>query len=242
MPDYLPRREGARVAFARQLAGALVHSPGDYGVSALEAEAYRALWEQTAQAWRVSQTPMTRTAGTVQTKDQMLAELVKQTREVVARIRGYLSTAEHAAGQGELLTRVGLKVTSRSRRVLRVPGRLPVVSVLPRVDGQVEVRVTDPAHPERRARPRGVRSLMVMCRVQSAGTGQWSGWRFEGASGRMRFKLAYPRGAAAGDRLQVSVRWSSPSGVMGPGSVPGEVVLPPKYAMRAGEASGRRAA
>lgn len=239
MPDYLPRREGDRVAWAGRLAGALVASPEDYGVTLADATAYADLHAAAAEAWRVSRTPSTRTPTTIRAKDQSLAVLITQTRSMVGKVRGYLGLREQAATRATRLSTIGLKVPNKSRRVLRVPGRLPRVAVYPTVKGLVEVVVVDPVHSARRAKPRGVGGLMVYSRWRKA-EGPWTRWMFEGGQTQMRFELAYPKGAQAGDQLEVAVRWASPTCKLGPASTPAGLVLPPKYAMRMDE--GRRAA
>lgn len=242
MPDFLPRREGDRVLFAQRMSAELVASPADYGVPLAEAEAFGEVVAQAAAAWRVSQTPRTRTVATVREKDERLAEMVRQTREMVRRVRGQLGVMASGSDQAARLSRLGLRVASKSRRRLRVPGRLPRVRLSPTVRGRVEVEVIDPAHLQRRSTPRGVYSLAVFCRWRSGAGGPWTRWVFECVSTRMQFELGYPEGSGVGDRLQVTVRWMSQTGEMGPEASPGEVELPPRYAMRMDEASVTKAA
>jgi len=242
MPDYLPRREGDRVAWAGRLAGVLVASPGDYGFTAGEAGAFGAQAASAAQAWQVSQSPGTRTATTVRVKDAALKELTEQARSLVRRLRAYLALSEQARVRGARLAAVGLRVPSLSRRALALPASVPSVWLVPTFEGTIRVRVSDPARATSRAKPRGVGRLVVFGQVYSQASGTWSAVRFLRHSTKMDFELDYPAGAAAGDLLAVSVRWCNATGKMSQASTPVQLALPPRYGVRLGGLDGRRAA
>lgn len=232
MPDYLPRREGGRVEFARQLSRALVDSPGAYGVSPPEAEAYRSLYEQAAEAYRISRVPSTRTAVTVRAKDNALGALVKETRLLVRRVRAYVETAGNAEGRAVRLSRVGLRETSRSRARLRVPAAPPNLWVSPTMGGGLRLEVRDPAHAQRKAMPRGAMLVEVHVRVRPRGAADWLPWRKWLAERLTAFEVDTPPGARSGDTVELAVCWLSPTCEAGPTSLPVRIELGPVYAMR----------
>lgn len=230
MPDYLPRQEAKRVAFAGQLAKHLLASPGVYGVTPTEAAAYQALYEQAAAAYRVSQTPGTRTVVTVRAKDQQLAALVKETRRRVKMLRVHLNKASHAGERSAKLAAVGLRPANPSRARLRVPGDPPHLYLAPTMSGGIEVTVRDAAHPQRKAMPRGAMMVQVHVRIPrkaadaaaapgsadgstsgesgsegltSGGSGGWRLWQIRGVTG---FEVGAPPWARPGGRA-TGWRW-----------------------------------
>ncbi len=242
MPDYLPRREGDRVAWAGRLAMVLVASPEDYGLTAGEVAAFEAQYEAAAEAWHISQAPGTRTTTTVQDKDAMVEALTVKTRSLVARLRAYLALKSHSQVRGTRLSAVGLRLPSASRRALALPESLPSVWMMPTFKGTIQVRVRDTARSFARAKPRGVRSLIVLGQLYTKESGAWSALTFLRNSTQMDFELDYPSGAAAGDLFAVSVRWCSASGQMSQASTPAQMPLPPQYGVMIPNLVSRHAA
>lgn len=232
MPDYLPRQEGKRVAFAAQLSKHLRASPGAYGVTPPEAEAFHALYEQAASAYQVSQTPSLRTAVTVRAKDDALAALVQETRLVVRRLRAYMETRGNAEGRAALLSRVGLRETSRSRARLRVPVAPPNLYLMPTMQGGLHLTVRDAAHPQRKAMPRGAMMVEVHVRVRPRGAADWLPWRKWLAERLTAFEVDTPPEARSGDTVELGVCWISPTCEAGPTSLPVQIELGPVYSMK----------
>ncbi|XAL99279.1 hypothetical protein OT109_17070 [Phycisphaeraceae bacterium D3-23] len=235
MPDYLPRQEGKRIAFAAQLAKHLLASPETYGVTPPEAEAFHTLYEQAAAAYRVSQTPAMRTAVTVRAKDEALAALVKETRRRVKLVRAFLITAEHAGDRTKRLAAIGLRPVNPSRARLRVPSAPPHLFLMPTMQGGLRLTVRDAAHPQRKAMPRGAMMVYVHVRIQPTGSGEWSAWRRWQVMGVTESEVTAPPWARPGDRVEVAVCFASPTCVRGPMSLPVSIVLGPVYSMRVGK-------
>ena len=138
-------------SFAPQIA----LDPEVLGITAAMAQAVTSAAALYSQKLQEARAPDTRSKPAIQAKRDALESLKQAVRPVVAILR----TNENVSD--ETRVELGLKVADGTKTPVAVPATPPMVDVMPTGLLSARAVVRDPADPDRRAKPRGVKSILV---------------------------------------------------------------------------------
>jgi hypothetical protein len=223
--DFFPRKDGAFVGWSAALRRNIVADPQAYGIDEQRAAQCAQLDDELSQAYSRAASPITRTAGAVQAKNDA--------RRACERAVRYLSHAVKAA-QGtagvpvENVLALGLNPRDRGGRhaILRAPETAPGVWI-ESVDGRrVTVHVFDKDVPGRRRRPRGAKSALLLSFIGQVPPPATDGWTLCGMMAKPKKTITFGSNLPPGTRVWFQARWASPTGEWGPLSNPIDTNLP----------------
>ena len=205
--------------FARTIGG---ESAPLYGLSADQAGEYQTTQQRFATAYADWHNPATHTPIQRALKDESLLRLRNVTASLVAVCEAWPQMTD--------AKREALKIPLRDRNTTAavLPAAAPTATVVLTGPESVLVQVRNPAEPDRAAKPRGVKSVVVLVAFTSDGnepamaTGQWPVCRI---SGKTTIDLMWPN-MPADQTAWVACYWLSSRNQVGPISRPQSIRLP----------------
>ena len=205
--------------FARTIGG---ESAPLYGLTKEQTDEYQIKQQRFATAYAAWHNPATHTPIQRALKDESLSDLRDATASLVAVCEAWPQMTD--------AKREALKIPLRDRAPTPavLPAAAPAATVLLTGPESVQVQVRDPAHPDRVARPRGVKSVVILVAFTADGgepalaTDQWPVCKI---SGRTTADLMWPN-MPADQTAWVACYWLSTRNAVGPISRPQSIRLP----------------
>lgn len=211
MPGYLPQRDADLDVWALNFSTLITAAPATYGLVAADATAISNAFNSWHAAFLAATNPSTRTAGTVATKNIQKANLLTVVRGYAATIR-----ANRAVTDASKMN-LGLHVRDTSPTPNPPPSTRPVLAIARMMQGTQEVRATDEATPNRRARPIGSAGLLLYRAVGTTPVNDPEGSTFLTFVGKTSVNSQF----APADNGKVATyfaRWTNSKGEVGPWS------------------------
>ena len=192
------------------------------GVPVALAGAMRGAAEAFGERLAVARAPETQGKAATARKNDALESLKLACRRVVARIDGNLDLPDAER------VRLGLKPFDRTPTPATAPARAPTLGLLLTGPTSVRALVRDPADPDRLAKPKGVRSIVVLAALTDEGEAPPSdpaAWTLLGQQGRSNFDLSWPE-LTAPKTVWVTCHWVTTRNEASPSAPPAKLVLP----------------
>jgi hypothetical protein len=155
MSGYLPQRDADLDTWALNFSSLITAAPATYGLAPPDAVAIATAYNTWHNAYLAASNPSTRTQATVATKNLQKANLLSVVRGYAATIR-----ANRAVSDASKIN-LGLNVRDTTPTPVPPPATRPVLAIARMTQGAMEVRATDEATPNRRARPNGAAGLLL---------------------------------------------------------------------------------
>lgn len=213
MPDFLPRRESELSHWARNFVQLISASPEDYGVSVEAADALAAAHAAFATQYVLAMEPQTRTSPVVVAKNDAMAAMIVQVREVAALVRVTCSKTP------EKLVQLGLRVKEGRGPRIAVPGDAPLLKIKSVQGRRVTITLRD-ANASHRRKPDSVVGSSVYCFVGDEPPVLVDEWTCRGHFTVNTIELGFPETLAPGTKVWFTACWLSPRLKQGPGSAP----------------------
>ena len=219
MPDFLPRREAELVQWLGRFGRAVADDPARVGVPREMAERLVDLQRSYAAAYANCQNATRRTPTELEAKDGLRAAAAELARGVAAIVRAH-------PGMNDV-TKIELGLKPRKKKVRQIPA--PDVSPSVRVESAftqtIRLRLVGTTSTGRCGKPIGADGAMVFLLLEDGCSPDEGGrWQFAGMVGRALSDFTVPRRFTErlrfGDTVWIAVRWQSPTGELGPMSVP----------------------
>jgi len=211
--SYLPNRDSDLDAWLLNFSTLITASPTSYGLVTSDATAIAAANASWHAAYLAATNPTTRTHSTVSTKNTQKAN-------VIGVVRGYAATIRaNRAVSDALKINLGLHVADHQPTPVPPPSTVPVLAIAQMRQGLQEVRATDEATPNSRARAVGSAGMLLFRFVGVAPVNDPSQAQFLAFTGKTDFTCTY----ASGDNGKTATyfaRWTNAKGEMGPWSQP----------------------
>ena len=155
MRDGIPTEDRACLDWLGAFSQHLTATPSAYGVSPADALNMAGRVAAFSAAWAVAVNKATRTEGTIQARRQAKTQAVSLARLFVRQIKadaGVTDPAKRDAG-------IALPKTDRTPAAL--PTTAPALLLVGAVKGSMTLNYRDAMSPERRAKPVGIKALML---------------------------------------------------------------------------------
>lgn len=153
--DYLPTRLSDLRTWADNFAGLISGDPTSYGLTAGNATTIQSAVDAFGAAYTLGTDPLTRTTATVAAMRVARVSMTQTIRQFAAIIRANPSiTAMQLAG-------LGLTVKDTEPSPIPAPATFPLIDVLNATPGRHELRYSDSASPDSRAKPFGAIGLQL---------------------------------------------------------------------------------
>lgn len=207
--DYIPSKDEDLRAWANNFQTKLAAAPSTYGADSYAATDVTAAYTAFAAALTAATNPSTRTASTVQTKDDKRANLVTQLRKWSAVAQSFPAITPTN------LQDLGLTVRDTTPAPVPAPSTQPVVSIEKYLPNQHQLRIVDSATPTSRAKPAGAKFAEVYVKRGTTPPASIADCTFAGPASRFLFSASHPP-ADAGKTAYYLTRWINAKGEPGP--------------------------
>lgn len=211
MSGYLPQRDAELDTWALNFSTLITAAPATYGLSAPDGVAIATAYNTFHTAYLAATNPSTRTQAAVETKNLQKANLLNVVRGYAATIR-----ANRAVTNANKMN-LGLHVRDTTPTPVPPPATRPVLAIGRMTQGSMEVRATDEATPNRRARPNGAAGLLLYRAVGTTAVNDPSEATFLTFVGKPEALSTF----APADNGKVATyfaRWTNSKGEVGPWS------------------------
>jgi hypothetical protein len=220
--EQMLRREAALLTWSGEFARTIAAAPTDYGLSVEEATAYGTTQTRFADAYAAWHNPATHTPVNRALKDEAKTTLVNSTRSLVDVCQAWPQMTD--------AKREALKIPVRDRRptAVTLPAAAPTTTTMLTGPESLRVIVRDAADENRRAKPRGVKSVVVLVSFTSEGkepTLPVDQWPVAQISGKTTVDLMWPN-MPADQTAWVACYWLSTRSTRGPISQAQSIRLP----------------
>lgn len=211
MPHYLPARDADLDVWALNFSTLITAAPATYGLVAADATAISNAFNSWHAAFLAATNPSTRTQGTVATKNIQKANLLTVVRGYAATIR-----ANRAVTDANKMN-LGLHVRDTQPTPIPPPVTRPVLAIARLEQGAMQLRATDEATPNRRARPVGSAGMLLFRAIGTAPVNDPGDATFLTFVGKTEAMSTF----APADNGKVATyfaRWTNSKGEVGPWS------------------------
>lgn len=219
---FLPLSDAALLNWLNNASSVLTASPATYGSNLEAAATFAAVVTAYADAYATANEVSTRTKVTVADKDSARKAAKEAARQMASVAYGQ---AGITAGQ---LTAIGLTVKDTTPSPVPVPTTIPNVTLMLTGPQTMRVLARDPASETSRAKPAGVRQIMVQVYESTGGTtppSDLSQWPGATPYGRTTIDLYFAEMIETTD-VWVSCYWMNSRNERGPSSEPMSLRLP----------------
>ena len=211
MPDFLPRRDGAMLDWARNFYRAVGDVPGHYGVPAAQLDEALAALSVYAAAVATLRTPETQAPPFYAAKHAARRRLEAATRAVVRLVRANAEGVEET-GQVDVLFGMGLRPRAARRRRVAPPVEPPTVGLTVSDGGWIDAAVgaaTVGTGGRRRGRPGGAAYALLFVHYGPTPPMETGGWQYLAAASRGTLRFTPPAHEPAGTGVWVVACWVS---------------------------------
>lgn len=160
--DYIPSRDPMLDEWADNFSAKLTASPVLYGLVPAEAAQIRALFDDFHGQFVTAIDPATRTAGAVAAKDATKAQMLQLMRLYAQRIK------RNAGLDEDDILALGLHLDDLTKTRREAPATQPLLSIVAATPFQHTLSVRDAAAPNKRAKPFGSKSCLIVGNVIDA--------------------------------------------------------------------------
>ncbi len=214
MPDFLPSRAADLVTWSTNFSTKITAAPTTFGLTAAQATAFAALHTAFATAFQTAQNPDTRSPTNIVAKDQAMASLKANARQLAGIVQKFPATTD------EQRSELGLTVPDVDPSPVPVPGSAPGLSVQTVSGRTVRIRLKDTANPDRRGKPAGVSGAAVFSYVGAQPPEDISAWKFEGNTSRTIIDVVFPVTVPPFSRVWLTAFWFNDRKQSGPATSP----------------------
>jgi hypothetical protein len=211
MSNYLPSRDADLDIWALNFSTLIAAAPITYGLVAADATAITNAFNSWHTAFLAATNPATRTVATVATKNI-------QKRNLLGVVRGYAATirVNRAVTDANKLA-LGLHVRDTGPTPVPAPATKPVLSIARMTQGAQEIRATDEATPNKRAKPAGSAGLLIYRAIGTAPINDPEAATFMAFVGKPGIESSFTH-ADNGKVATYFARWTNSKGEVGPWS------------------------
>lgn len=211
--SYIPRAQGAALAWLQTFAGGIAADPALYGVTPAEAATLEAVIADFAAAYAAAEDPARRTPVTVAIKDEARRVAEATAAHYYMRIK----TSEGITDPDKIA--LGVRPLNRGRTERTCPASSPALYVLGCVPGGHELACRDSMQGEGMGKPFGAAAVEIFSALAPAPVRDPAEARYRGSATRSRFTVTYDH-AADGLVATYFARWTDRRGGTGPWSLP----------------------
>jgi hypothetical protein len=213
MPDFVPSRDPALLAFGADYSAQITAAPTSLGLTAAIATELASRQAAFAAALAASTNPATRGGSTVQAKNTAKASLVAYIRQTARTIQGTPTVTDQQKYD------LGLTIRNAHPSPVPPPAHAPVLAVKS-VTGRVVKFTLRDATSERRGKPAGVSGATVLSYVGATPPDALGSWKFEGSTGKTTVEVQFPLSVAPGSKVWLIALWFNPRKQDGPACNP----------------------
>lgn len=218
MRSYIPQRESLLKAWAINFAALITAAPETYGLSAGNATTIQDSVDDFSDAYDLANNPATRTGPTVSDKDAKRVFMLQIVRPFSQQVRN------NSGVSNENKLALGLTIRDTVPTPIAAPVTQPLLSILAATPLEHTIRFSDAASPDKRAKPFGVKGLLLFRFVGDNAPADYSDWHFVGLATKNPFPSSFASGDAT-KRAQYVARWVNGNGKVGPWSAVSEAVV-----------------
>ncbi|MEM8782526.1 MAG: hypothetical protein AAGE65_06660 [Planctomycetota bacterium] len=211
--SYLPFREAELLTWTETFGSLIAATPGDYGLTEGQAQAYAMARQAFAEAYQTANEPLTRSPGNVEIKNTKKDALIEETRKLV-RI------CQAAPGMNDDKRRaLGITVPDTSRTPVPPPEVAPAMDVVSVEGRTVHLRLREASTGKRR-KPDGVYSATIMKYVGGSIPTELDDWVLVGSDTRLDTSVEFPDSLTPGTKVWFTAFWLNRRAESGPMCVP----------------------
>jgi len=188
-------------------------TPTAYGLVAAQAISYAAVNAIYQTTYTTAITPVTRTKGAVEAKNQAKVNLKAAASDLAKIIDG----TPTVTNQQKIDLGLSIRFTPSPIPAPSVRPGMDIVSVANRT---VKVHIHDSASSTKRGKPAGTTAAWVYSFVGAEYPADPTAWNFEGSTTRAKFEVVFPNTVAGGTQVWVCAAWINGKQEAGPVSVP----------------------
>jgi hypothetical protein len=215
--SYVPSTVAGKYEWATNLSTRTTATPTAYGLTALQAAAFAAVYGDYATAYAAAAAPVTRTRAAVTQREQQQTLMLRAARSLVSVIEGYPELTD--------AQRVELGLTIRKRpSPVPVPDSSPRIDIVSREGTSVKIRLHD-ATGSRRGRPAGVDGAAVFSFVGNDSPVDITDWKFEGNTTKTEYTVYFAANLPPGTVVWFTAFWFNPRAESGPACAPVSAIL-----------------
>ncbi|MEK6702935.1 MAG: hypothetical protein AABZ53_11770 [Planctomycetota bacterium] len=211
MANYIPARDADLDAWLANFKTLIAATPTNYGLVAADGTAITTAYTNWHNAFLAATNPTTRTEATVSTKNTQKAL-------TLTLVRGYAATIRvNAAVSDALKIGLGLHVKDTQPSPVPPPVTKPVLAIAHMDQGFQDIRATDEATPNSRARAAGSAGMLLYRAVGTAAVNDPSQAVFQAFLGKPQARSTF-NNADNGKTVTYFARWTNAKGEVGPWS------------------------
>jgi hypothetical protein len=220
----MPTTDQGLLDWTANFAAKIILTPGDWGLTPIQATDYDALKSAYANALAVAINPATRTRVTIAQKASARSDLIAQTRLLVSIVEGQATLSD--------AQRIDLGLTVR-----KSPAPIPAPADAPRIDllgmngRTLSIRLHDGSGTTR-GKPANVSGATVFTAVGESAPADLSGWTFQLNTGRTSASIVFDADLPAGTKVWITACWFNPR------KQPGPIALPQSSLIQYGAPAG----
>lgn len=211
MSNYLPPRDADLDAWLANFKTLIAATPIAYGLVAADGTAITTAFTNWHNAFLAVTNPATKTEATVATKNTQKAI-------ILTLIRGYAATIRvNAAVSDALKIGLGLHIKDTQPTPVPAPTTKPVLVIAHMDQGFQDIRATDEATPNSRARAAGSAGMLLYRAVGTTAVNDPAQATFQGFLGKPQARSTFNSGDN-GKTVTYFARWTNAKGEVGPWS------------------------
>lgn len=216
--SYIPTRENALATWVLNFSTLIAATPGAYGLMASDAVTITTAVNLFTAALTLALNPATKTKATVTDKNAkrsaMLATL-RQYAQVIKRNQGVSNEAKIA---------LGLTINDSGRSPVPAPTTEPIIVLASAAPLHQTIRFADSTAPDRRAKPAGVKGLMLALTVGTTPPTDLSNLPVYGIATKQPYLVGFNM-ADKGKTAFYFGRWITGTGLVGPWSAMAQLTV-----------------
>jgi hypothetical protein len=216
--EYIPSRESLLSTFVSNFSTLISATPGAYGLMASDATVIATAVNLFNAALTLALNPATKTKATVADKNAKKAAMlvtVRQYSQVIKRNLGVSNDAKIG---------LGLTINSGGPSPIPAPTTQPVLSIATAGSLRQVVHFADTTAPDRRAKPAGVKGLMLAVAVGTTPPASRELVPTYGMATKQSFAVDFNDGDAAKTAYYYG-RWITAAGLLGPWSALAQSII-----------------
>lgn len=216
--DYIPSREALLSTWVSNFSTLITATPGAYGLMASDATVIATAVNLFNAALTLALNPATKTKGTVADKNAKKAAMlvtVRQYSQVIKRNLGVSNEAKIA---------LGLTINAAGPTPVPAPSTMPVITPAPAGSLRQVIHFADATAPDRRAKPAGVKGLLVAVAVGTTPPPVRDLVPTYGMATKQAFAVSFSEADAAKTAYYYG-RWITASGLLGPWSALSQAII-----------------
>ena len=210
---FIPTQDAEALAFFQTFAAGISANPSAYSLVAADATAIDNAVDLFASSYAIAVAPATRTAVTINTKDEARASAETIVRQYAAQIK-----VNNGVSDSNKIA-IGVRPVNTSRNPVPPPATFPLLNIVGNTPGVQTLRYSDSATPDSAGKPGGALNLQLFRSIGTAPASDPEQADFVAAVTKNPIAVDFDT-ADDGKVATYFARWATRTGEVGPWSLP----------------------